>query len=469
MLQKQSWPWHALAPSQKQRLTDLVARAELAFEISEEFKAAEIPSAFSTYAAKAMHYEQSIPTDAIDKALDELDPRTSLKMSLKNFQQADEDKTGVLNLDGYARFWKLEIQGFFEHTGFSMPFSEELLEEGFLCTQFEGKDGITFTDIQVAQYLMAQLCLKRLGQESASETSVPLSCPQVVQFKDTDGDLIELKLEGGQVNEYLNGELALSGIAYFNIDEYARTYADPGGKGRFTETEDLGELICLRDALFHNMSLQRRQQALAACNAELLKVMSAEGDIFTVELEVAYLSTLLMDLAGEGGCDEEIPLPNVKTAVLSKVLDYCQHHKHNLCPAPIQKPLRNKNLIDCGVSKWDCEYINVENDMIFQLILAANYLDIKGLLDLSCAKIASKIKGRTPEEIREEFALGIFEESDQGTPLEDQPGTPGWRVSTASASASACDAREERTNRKAPEPLSSGIGGGLGDLCATPE
>jgi S-phase kinase-associated protein 1 len=32
--------------------------------------------------------------------------------------------------------------------------------------------------------------------------------------------------------------------------------------------------------------------------------------------------------------------------------------------------------------------------------LASNYLDIKPLLDLCCAKIASFIKNKTPEEIR---------------------------------------------------------------------
>lgn len=38
--------------------------------------------------------------------------------------------------------------------------------------------------------------------------------------------------------------------------------------------------------------------------------------------------------------------------------------------------------------------------MLFNLTLAANYLDIKPLLDLCCAKIASMIKNKTPEEIR---------------------------------------------------------------------
>ena len=41
----------------------------------------------------------------------------------------------------------------------------------------------------------------------------------------------------------------------------------------------------------------------------------------------------------------------------------------------------------------------------FELILAANYLDIKALLDLTCAKVASTIKGKSPEEIRTQFNI----------------------------------------------------------------
>ena len=42
---------------------------------------------------------------------------------------------------------------------------------------------------------------------------------------------------------------------------------------------------------------------------------------------------------------------------------------------------------------------------LFQLILAANYMDIKSLLDLTCAKVASMLKGKTPEEIQKTFNI----------------------------------------------------------------
>ena len=36
---------------------------------------------------------------------------------------------------------------------------------------------------------------------------------------------------------------------------------------------------------------------------------------------------------------------------------------------------------------------------------AANFLDIKGLLDLTCQAMADMIKGRSPEEIRKTFDM----------------------------------------------------------------
>ena len=107
---------------------------------------------------------------------------------------------------------------------------------------------------------------------------------------------------------------------------------------------------------------------------EKLTLKSSQGEIFEVEPEVACMSTLIKNMVEDSGTDEEIPLPNVKTAILSKVIDYCKYHKEN--PAEeIQKPLKSTNLVECGVSEWDNEcapftlleastarYVNIEQE-----------------------------------------------------------------------------------------------------------
>merc|ERR1719301_473431 len=97
-----------------------------------------------------------------------------------------------------------------------------------------------------------------------------------------------------------------------------------------------------------------------------VKLKSSQGEVFEVDEDVACTSTLIKNMVEDSGADEEIPLPNVKTA----------------------------NLAECGVREWDVEYVDVEQEILFEIILAANYLDIKPLLDLTCAKVASMIKER---------------------------------------------------------------------------
>lgn len=47
---------------------------------------------------------------------------------------------------------------------------------------------------------------------------------------------------------------------------------------------------------------------------------------------------------------------------------------------------------------------NAGLEMTFEILMAANFLDIKGLLNRTCKVIANMVKGRTPKEIAEYFA-----------------------------------------------------------------
>ena len=49
--------------------------------------------------------------------------------------------------------------------------------------------------------------------------------------------------------------------------------------------------------------------------------------------------------------------------------------------------------------------MSTDNDTLYHLTLAANYLDISPLLDLCSARIASFIKDKTVEQIRENLGI----------------------------------------------------------------
>lgn len=57
------------------------------------------------------------------------------------------------------------------------------------------------------------------------------------------------------------------------------------------------------------------------------------------------------------------------------------------------------------ISEWDQKFLQVDQEMLFEIILTANYLDIKPLLEVGCKTVANMIKGKTPEEIRKTFNI----------------------------------------------------------------
>ena len=138
-----------------------------------------------------------------------------------------------------------------------------------------------------------------------------------------------------------------------------------------------------------------------------IKIQSNEGEVFTIETEIAKKSgtirNMLEDLGMEEDADNEeaVPLPNVSTNILKKVIQWSTHHKDE--PTPVDDENTPKRTDD--ISSWDLDFLKVDQGTLFELILAANYLDIKGLLDVTCKTVANMIKGKSPEEIRKTFNI----------------------------------------------------------------
>ena len=136
---------------------------------------------------------------------------------------------------------------------------------------------------------------------------------------------------------------------------------------------------------------------------DTVKITTSEGNKKEVKVGVIKQSVLIRGLIDDTGIEEEIPLPNVKRATLDKIIEYCEHVSTN-APPVIEKPLRSANISDL-VSPYYAKFIDVSNTELFDIILASNYLDIKSLLELSTAKVASVIKNKTVQEIRDFFNI----------------------------------------------------------------
>ncbi|GBM42394.1 S-phase kinase-associated protein 1 [Araneus ventricosus] len=132
-----------------------------------------------------------------------------------------------------------------------------------------------------------------------------------------------------------------------------------------------------------------------------IKLQSSDGDIFEVDVEIAKASvtikTMLEDLGMCEDEDEAVPLPKVNSAILKKVIEWATYHIDD--PPPPEDDSKVKRTDD--ISSWDADFLKVDQATLFELILAANYLAIEGLLDVTCKTVANMIKGKSPTEIRE--------------------------------------------------------------------
>ncbi|MCJ1378726.1 hypothetical protein MMC17_001825 [Xylographa soralifera] len=138
-----------------------------------------------------------------------------------------------------------------------------------------------------------------------------------------------------------------------------------------------------------------------------ITLRSSDGVEMTVEKEVAersmLIKNLLEDMSDGSTTEEAIPIANVNEAVLKKVIEWCTHHRSDPPATADDDSDSRKKTTD--IEEWDQKFMQVDQEMLFEIILAANYLDIKALLDVGCKTVANMIKGKSPEEIRKTFNI----------------------------------------------------------------
>ncbi|EOO02274.1 putative scf complex subunit skp1 protein [Phaeoacremonium minimum UCRPA7] len=143
--------------------------------------------------------------------------------------------------------------------------------------------------------------------------------------------------------------------------------------------------------------------------AKMQKVILTSNDGASIEVDRAVaersmlLKNMIDDLGEEAIGSNPIPIPNVNEAVLRKVIEWCEHHRNDPLPTADEENDNRKKTTD--IEEWDQKFMQVDQEMLFEIILASNYLDIKPLLDVGCKTVANMIKGKSPEEIRKTFNI----------------------------------------------------------------
>jgi len=133
----------------------------------------------------------------------------------------------------------------------------------------------------------------------------------------------------------------------------------------------------------------------------VIVLISKDGEPYVVRKNNVMVSGMIEStLKNDPECTE-IKL-NVKGRTLGDIVGYMDHYDGKT-PVIMEPPLRSPKLSDVCDDPFDAKFIDgiADEDMqlLYDLLNAANYMDMQALLHLGAAKVASLIKKKTPEEV----------------------------------------------------------------------
>ena len=137
------------------------------------------------------------------------------------------------------------------------------------------------------------------------------------------------KKEGASLKPYL---MVVSPTAFEGPRDGGYTRGSEKGAARLSTHCAAG------NSNFSTMAEEKKEDSGAPEYKGKVNLVSSEGDKFEVDTKVAAMSELVKtmlkeddedDSDGDEADDQAIPLPNVKSTVLAKVVEFCIYHTSN--------------------------------------------------------------------------------------------------------------------------------------------
>ena len=148
-----------------------------------------------------------------------------------------------------------------------------------------------------------------------------------------------------------------------------------------------------------------------------IKVKSSDGKLVELTSKAASKSGLLRGIIEDYPEDSEFPLNNVTGEVLEKIKEYLDHYQDTE-PFVVEKPMKDEFPKICN--EWDNKYLGDNDMMILELIKGANFMDIKPLLEIASAKVASKIKKVNTQAINKSFNITVLTDEEKNQVKKDK-------------------------------------------------
>ncbi|TKY49427.1 SKP protein 16 [Spatholobus suberectus] len=135
-----------------------------------------------------------------------------------------------------------------------------------------------------------------------------------------------------------------------------------------------------------------------------VKLRTADQVTFEVELFITKEMETVQSFIDAGGADASlvIPLPNVTSRELRLIVEYCSEHCRGTgADNPNDNKVRKERL-----KEFDERFVQaLSTNELKELLLAANYLNMKNFLEFLSRSIADSIKNQSVEFVRNFFGV----------------------------------------------------------------
>ncbi|KAL2227723.1 UNVERIFIED_CONTAM: SKP1-like protein 1B [Sesamum indicum] len=140
-------------------------------------------------------------------------------------------------------------------------------------------------------------------------------------------------------------------------------------------------------------TINNENQEGSETKTRTLTLRTSDGQEFEVPESAAVLSVTIKHILEDGFELNKIPLLVVDGRTLARVIGYLTKHTEG-------------GVTDKEKRDFDKEFVaKTEMSVLFDVVFAAHYLDIKGLLDLVCQEIADRMQNKSVKWVRKMFCI----------------------------------------------------------------
>ncbi|XP_049382988.1 SKP1-like protein 11 [Solanum stenotomum] len=163
----------------------------------------------------------------------------------------------------------------------------------------------------------------------------------------------------------------------------------------------LNEAVAVRSEIIKNMvqNVDCTSNVIPLSNVDgnvmssekLITLKTSDDEEFKLNKSVAIKSEVIKSLVQDIDSNV-IPLPNVDGKTMTKVINYWKKHSE-------------KGVTEIQLKNFDQDFLKMSHSELFDVHLAARYLDDKQLEEVIIQESFDRITGKTLEEIREVFGI----------------------------------------------------------------